>query len=351
MVSKPLIMPVMQPKNINAQQQFLELLNGYPSPHNGQPITLRPVDAEHYQVHFQRERGLQATDVSFIFSFVSMGVFIAYAQACGRALGHKVSYRLTLPLESDLRGEGAVAFADLTIKWNVNPPDGALHNAITFRQTSRKKYDTGITPAAAQHITELALEAGMQLHQLSVEQAHQAIWLNQRAVFDDMFDEPVNKELDHWLRYSKREKESKQDGLAYDCMQLNGTVMKYIVHHPSILHAPVIAPLIQKYYLRTMADKSDVFYMLAPFKTESDSFAVGTVIANIWLSLSQQNYYLHPFGTIMSNHAAHADFLKLVGVSNETREHNYLVFIFRAGHSEPPAKSLRLPYNKHLLME
>lgn len=332
-------------------EQFFEILNTYPSPHNGQPIRLKQTAPGHYAAFFQKERGLQATDISFIFSFVSMGVFCAYAELCGKALGHKVTYSPTLPSENELKGTGTIKFADISVAWNELPPDESLLAALQFRQTSRKKYSSGISENARDQITQIAQHARAELIKLSEPQKNQAIWLNQRAVFDDMFDEAVKKELDHWLRYSKKEKEQKRDGLAYDCMQLNGTVMKFIVKHPRLLHLPAVSYALEKYYLRTMVDRSDVFYMMAPFKTEDQSFTVGTVISKIWITLSAQGYYLHPFGTIMSNNEAHQDFLKLMHTAHESRDSSYLVFIFRAGKSTTPVRSLRLPYNEHLLME
>ena len=71
----------------------------------------------------------------------------------------------------------------------------------------------------------------------------------------------------------------------------------------------------------------------------------------IWMEIAAQGYYLHPFGTIMSNKAAHADFTKLVGVEHETLQDGYLVFIFRAGKSKPPVISLRIPIEQHLIQE
>jgi hypothetical protein len=228
------------------QKAFFELLNTYPSPHNGQPIRVKPVAANEFELYFERERGLQATDVSFIFSFVSMGVFVAYAQACGQALGHAVSFTSGLPSQQDLHGNGPVQFGQLTIAWNTQQPNDDLHQAIRFRQTSRKKYTAGVATQTVQQLIAYASQQGMQLHQLTPAQAHQAIWLNQRAVFDDMFDPAVNKELNHWLRYSKKEKEQKQDGLAYDCMELNGRLMKFTVKHPGILRAPGLSAFIEK---------------------------------------------------------------------------------------------------------
>lgn len=110
---------------------------------------------------------------------------------------------------------------------------------------------------------------------MSPDKAHKVIWLNQRAVFDDMFDESVHRELCHWLRYNQKEKQSTGDGLAYDCMELNGNMMRWVVKYPNILRAPGIFWMLKNIYLRTMVDSSDVFYMMAPFSTESQPYAVG----------------------------------------------------------------------------
>ena len=178
---------------------------------------------------------------------------------------------------------------------------------------------------------------------------HQAIWLNQRAVFDDMFDDAVRRELNHWLRYSKAEKQAKKDGLSYDCMELNGAAMKFIVKHYRLLRMPGVSKLLKRYYLRTMSDNSDAYYLLTPFSNEQEAFDVGTAVMQIWEAVARQRYYLHPFGTIMSNQAAHDDFLKLAHIQHEDIHKNFLVFIYRCGKSEKPHQSLRLPVQDHLL--
>ncbi len=284
--------------------ELMELVNHYPSPHNGQPIILKPVTDNTFELYFDKSRGLQAVDISYIFSFVSMGVFKEHMAKCASALGHGIDFMIELPKEKDLRGEGLVKFASCHIEWNVSRPDRKSVEIILFRQTSRKKYYEGITQAEANTVNKIAADNKMILAQIPKQQTKQAIWLNQRAVFDDMFDEPVRHELDHWLRYTQRQKQVKKDGLSYDCMELNGRLLKYTVDHPKILRAPVISGFIKQYYLHTMKDASDVCYMMAPFKTPQDALNAGIVIMKIWIELSGQDYYLHPFGTIMSNSAA-----------------------------------------------
>jgi hypothetical protein len=256
---------------------------------------------------------------------------------------------LELPTLKNIKGKGLIKFAVFTVSFDLYAPDDTLRSTLLFRQTSRKKYTEGINIELSLRTKAIAADNGMQLVKMNQADTHQAIWLNQRAVFDDMFDEAVRHELDHWLRYDKTEKEAKRDGLAYDCMELNGKVMKFITRHYKILHTPVIASLLKKYYLRTMSDNSEVFYLLTPFSTEKEAFDVGVAIMKIWVAIAAEGYYLHPFGTIMSNTVAHEDFLKLAGIEYEDITKNFLVFIYRAGKSEKPNPSLRLPVEGHLI--
>lgn len=331
--------------------EFLTLVNKYPSPHNGQPIVMRKLGNTDFELLFEKTRGLQSSDISYIFSFVTMGVFIEHAKQCANAQGHAITFVLDLPKVEKLSGEGKIPFATCSIRWNVSSSDLELEEVIRKRQTSRKKYHGCVTPEFALKISDIAAKSGMQLVQLSPANGKQAIWLNQRAVFDDMFDEPVRRELDHWLRYDKVQKHSTKDGLSYDCMELSGKLLKFIVRHPKVLRLPGLSWALKKYYLSNMNDNSSVFYMLAPFKTERNSFDVGQVIMQIWFACAKEDYYIHPFGTIVSNTAAHRDFMVMAGVNNESLEASYLTFIFRAGRSDPPVSSLRLDINEHLLQE
>ncbi|HEX7483642.1 MAG TPA: hypothetical protein VF281_00665 [Candidatus Saccharimonadales bacterium] len=332
----------------NPLEQLFELANHYPSPHNGQPIELKQQDEQHFTLHFQRERGLQAVDISYLFSYVTMGVFIQHLAFCAEALGHDFTYSLALPPLETIKGTGSVQFASCEIRLSQKPTNQTLVDILANRQTSRKKYTQGIDDELTQQLLAIATDNHSELHKMKQEGTRQAIWLNQRAVFDDMFDNAVRKELNHWLRYSKQEKEASRDGLAYDCMELNGAVMKFIIKHYKILRTPGISWLIEKYYLRTMTDNSDVFYLLAPFSNEYESFTVGMSIMKMWHAIAAKGYYLHPFGTIMSNQAAHADFLKLINSDHEDMSQNFLVFIFRGGMSEKPHASLRIPVKDHL---
>lgn len=85
-------------KKLNPKlHELYELLNLYPSPHNGQPIRIKQLNDKDFELYFETRRGLQAAEVSFLFSFVTMGLFATYLEQCVEALGHNVKVEPRLP--------------------------------------------------------------------------------------------------------------------------------------------------------------------------------------------------------------------------------------------------------------
>lgn len=328
--------------------ELLELINRYPSPHNGQPMVLQG-DGVNLTVSFETQRGLQATPISYLFSFVTIGVFIRYVELCCKALGHAINVDLQLPGVHEMAAKGVLTCGAIEITYDAAERDDALREAILFRQTSRKKYHTGLSGEEKSSVQSVADGHGLQHHFMDASAAHHTIWLNQRAVFDDMFDPAVRHELGHWLRFDHDEKVTKKDGLSYDCMELSGSALRFAIDHYKVLRWPIVAPLLQQYYLRTMKDASDVGYVQAPFESENDAYEIGRCVIDVWIELSRHGKYLHPFGTIVSNDQAHADFVRMAGITEESRKQNYVVFIYRAGESDVPVKSERIDIQTHLM--
>jgi hypothetical protein len=336
--------------NSSALDRLLRLANYYPSPHNGQPIRLRQVSGKSLELFFETDRGLKAGPVSKLFSFVTVGVFARHFEYCATALGHTAVIKLHLPAEGDMASPGLLKLGTIKIDYDTHAPDSALKTLILKRQTSRKRYTKGLSSGETSELVETASAHKLTLRMIGPARAKQAAWLNQRAVTDDLFDPEVRGELDHWLRYTKAEKEQKRDGLAYDCMELSGSLLHLAVKYYKILHWPVVTPVLKQYYLRAVADSSSVGYLTGKFETPGHAVEIGRCIVDIWFELTRSGAFLHPLGTIISNAKAHLDFDELAGIHDETRS-NYVVFIFRAGYSPKPVQSLRLQVKDHLLME
>lgn len=329
-------------------QELTELINRYPSPHNGQPMVIKE-DKERYEIYFDTSRGLSATPISYLFSFVTIGVFVRYIELCAKALGHHVKVDVSLPSADEMASEGELHCASFVLDIDVAKPEDELRRAILFRQTSRQKYQSGLTDLEKRSVSTVASDHGITADFLNDDDSVQAIWLNQRAVFDDMFNVPVREELRHWIRFDQFEKNSKKDGLAYDCMELSGAALKFVFKYYKILHWPIVAPILRRYYLRTMQDSSSVGYVTSPFETEQQAYTIGRCVIDLWIEISKSGKYLHPFGTVVSNDQAHHDFARLIGLDSESRNTDYVVFIFRAGSSNVPVESERMAISEHLL--
>jgi hypothetical protein len=323
---------------------LIELANQYPSPHNGQPIVLVASDEDTtINIYFDTTRGLTATPISYLFSFITIGVFIRHLEHCGQALGHQVTILINLPEQCEMASGKLLFCGTIRIRYDALASQPEKARLLHRRQTSRKKYTAGLSEEQIEQIKRLAAKPNQFVTILPREIGRQTIWLNQRAVFDA----PVRNELHHWLRYTKEEKDAKRDGLAYDCMELSGSALRFVVDHYRVLHWPIVSQALKQYYSRTMVDESTVGYLTAPFTTEKEAYDIGRSIIDIWLELSIFGAYLHPFGTIVSNEKAHRDFLDLVSFDDETRS-NYVVFIFRAGFSDQPVESDRIAVSNHL---
>jgi hypothetical protein len=82
-----------------------------------------------------------------------------------------------------------------------------------------------------------------------------------------------------------------------------------------------------------------VAWIQAPFKSFDDFINAGYAFNRVWLKMAENDVYLHPFGSVITNPNAH-DKLREKFSIDESKE---LVWILlRIGYSEIPPRSLRL---------
>ena len=91
---------------------------------------------------------------------------------------------------------------------------------------------------------------------------------------------------------------------------------------------------------------ASVGWISGPLATHHDQFQAGVTLMDAWLTLTEHGYYLQPYGSIITDDAARAQMLQIIGVDEAPDK---LVWtIFRAGTSSPPPRSLRKPVEKYL---
>jgi hypothetical protein len=105
---------------------------------------------------------------------------------------------------------------------------------------------------------------------------------------------------------------------------------------------PVIKQIIQAYYFSSMKGTTTIAWLKGPFKTPHDWIQAGHMLCKLWLTMTKYNIYLHPFGSIITNHKAHQQLVEKINAHEGEKE---LWLIMRLGYSNEPPRSQRLEVN------
>jgi hypothetical protein len=170
--------------------------------------------------------------------------------------------------------------------------------------------------------------------------------LNADTMFYDMSEPVACNEVAGWMRFSRKEARRKADGLAAHAMNANGLLMWLFAKANWLFRLPGIHQLTKAQYIRAMAGTRNVAWLSGPFFEKHDDWInSGRMLARLWLTMTKHDVYLHPFGSIITNAAAHAQMEE--HFVNPNRKHP-LGMLVRLGYSELPQKSHRLPM-EHIL--
>ncbi|MFN3713411.1 MAG: Acg family FMN-binding oxidoreductase [Alcanivoracaceae bacterium] len=184
-----------------------------PSGHNTQPWRFE-VSAQRIDIFPDFSRRLPVVDADDHALFISLGcalenLLIAAAQS---GVHTRVEY---FPageqcLRVHLEGPGDIA----------NESTRILFDAMPRRQSNRGRYEQ--RPLSEQHITALALAArqpDVRIELISdIKQRQQMAQHAARACEQQFSDPAFVRELQHWIRFSQRERNLQRDGLAADTM-------------------------------------------------------------------------------------------------------------------------------------
>ncbi|WP_416442990.1 hypothetical protein AB3K78_10395 [Leucobacter sp. HNU] len=261
----------MSDSTLNPWPAILEDARNYPSPHNSQPIKVRPhaaVDGGsgavlRATVSYDLDLGLPAESFGIPFGHVCAGVFLESLAVVAAAHGYDV--RETLDhAEMDFdspRRQHRIAEVELVPR-DPDAPGEAERDAearaalerFRTRHTSRRPYDRRAVPAEVRAAAaRICADAGAEFR--STDDAalvRRIVHVNQATLFDDLENDAVYGEIMHWLRFSKREAAEKADGLSAEAMLMPGSILRYVMAHRRLWRAPVVGAVIRSIYLRTM---------------------------------------------------------------------------------------------------
>jgi hypothetical protein len=212
------------------------------------------------------------------------------------------------------------------------------------RRTSRLPYNN--QKIDLQIIPELQAEAKAWGHELFVRNDPEAIrWiveLNQDSLFNDLEDEGTREELKNWLRYDKKEAQTKKDGLSYEALRMPGWLMRFWT-------LPGIKQFATWIYGRTMRGIANIAWIQGPFVTVEDMLRTGHLLIRLWLIMTKHKIFLHPYGSIITNDKSRTEMLKKMDIGDEENGHKMVWLLMRMGYSQQPPRSERLPIEEFFI--
>lgn len=323
---------------------LLQAAHRYPSPHNSQPIKLRPISATEADVLYDLDLGLPAENYGIPFGHVCAGVFLETLAVAAAAAGYRVEERLA-HLEMDFAAaERLHPIARVTlVPRPVEPADSEMFAALEARRTSRRPYDKRVVPEQDLAGVGAIATAGGQVFRVSRDPdvVRDVIRVNQETLFDDLRNDAVHAEILEWLRFSKKEAAERGDGLSAETMLMPGPVLKFAMRRRGLWEAAVIGGLIKRVYLNTMRGVTQIGWLEGPFFGPADYLEAGRTFMKVWLELTRRGIFLHPFGTVITNPRSHAAFVGKAGIAETNRSMAWM--LFRFGYSKQPPLAHRRP--------
>lgn len=350
----------MSDSTLNPWPAILEDARNYPSPHNSQPIKVRPhaaVDGGsgavlRATVSYDLDLGLPAESFGIPFGHVCAGVFLESLAVVAAAHGYDVRETLDhteMDFDSPDR-QHRIAEVELVPRDPDDPGETerdaearAALDRFRTRRTSRRPYDRRAVPAEVRaEAARICTDAGYEFR--STDDAalvRRIVHVNQATLFDDLENDAVYGEIMHWLRFSKGEAAAKADGLSAEAMLMPGPILRYAMAHRGLWRAPVIGALIRSVYLRTMRGVHQLGWIEGPFGGPADYIEAGRTFMRVWLELHRHGVVLHPFGTVITNPRSHALFAEAVQADEAGERLAWM--LFRFGYSETPPLAHRRP--------
>ena len=225
----------------------------------------------------------------------------------------------------------------------VTQEDNENYEAFVRRRTNRRPYDNQLVPGnIVDEVERIARAQGyVFVSTADREIVQNIIRINQATLFDDLQNDAVYDEIMHWLRFSREEARAKSDGLNAETMMMPGKLLYFVMRHRAMWSFPVIGSIVRYIYLRTMKGVQQLGWIEGPFATTKEYIEAGRTFMKIWIYLTRQHIYIHPFGTVITNPRSHKQFVAKAHIHEGDTSMAWM--LFRFGYSKEPPKAFRRP--------
>jgi hypothetical protein len=319
--------------------ELIDYARWCPTVHNLQPHLIKIVSETEAELHYNPKKLLPVGDAQSIFSTVAMGIFIENLSIASGFYSKKIIIEEILnPI--DVNAKSNSLFAKLKIV-DSNFKEPLNRDLILKRRTSRLHYDgNSISEYTLSKLKNQTEAFDHEFFSTSDEDFIKSIIdMNQETLFEDLESKPMRDELDKLFRYSKDEAEAQKDGLWAKCIGFSGSLMKSVFNNHEKWTKGLRRNLLSHNYKKSFKGTSTICWFGGDFENTNDWLQAGRMFARNWLLLTQENAYLQPFGSLITNENAYKKInQKFTKPSNNKK----IWMIFRAGYSNVPTKSYRL---------
>lgn len=324
--------------DINKWRQIIDLARWSPTVHNLQPHRVRIETATQATLFYDSSRLLPVGDPDEKFTRVALGIFIENLSIAASRYGKQIT--ISKLYSYSKKQEGLIPFAHLEIKplekqETINP------KLILKRRTSRGQYYEKAIPTHT--FSKLKQEATQAGHTFKCSNNLQLVEflkeVNREALFTDLQNDALRSELDGLFRYTEEEAASHKDGLSADCMGFPGYLLKSVFKNHKKWTKGLRAKVLRKTYSDSLDGTRSICWLQGAFSTTEDFVRAGRLLARMWLRVTEDGAYIHPFGSLITSESAYQ---KIYNKLYPDENGGQFWLIFRVGFSKQPARSLRL---------
>jgi hypothetical protein len=325
-------------------RNILELAQRAPSPHNVQPWKVRVTSPQTCEVFIDTARTLPKEDTTGSFIISGMVMYLETMRYAAQNYQHDAQYEVLL--DQPANDAGLQLFAKVTLR-----PDSAIvpvfaREIILRRRTSRLGYSSKqISQTDQAALQSLAQSYGYEYRYTNDDvRIEQLLDENIRALFHDFNSPNYHDEIVSWFRFSNRSSTRQRDGLDFRCMRIPATDYYLSARFPGILRLPILRTIFAKRYRALLGATPCMAWVSGAFWQPNDAVTAGKFLIHFWLELTRRGLYLHPFGNLVTNKTARSAFESLTNSSD-------VWFVVRAGYTDEPPESYRLPVEHIVITE
>jgi hypothetical protein len=327
-------------KNIlPAWKELVDQARWCPTVHNLQPHKIKIISETEAELYYDPTRLLSVADPESIFITIAMGIFVEHLSIAAAPFGRKVEIAQVFdPIKTSVTGN--TLFAKLKLS-PLAESEELGRELILKRRTSRLHYDG--KPLKQETLDKIRKQAETFEHEFFSSSdkgmVDLMIDLNQQTLFEDLKSKAEREELYRLFRYTKKEAETRKDGLWAKCMCFSGSLMKSVFLHHERWERGLRKKLLRNHYKGSFKGTATICWFGGKFNNTDDWLNAGKMLARTWLLITKENAYIHPFGSLITNTEAYKTINEKL---TQPQKDKKIWMVFRAGYSKEPTRSFRL---------